>query len=367
VALPVAVEVAPPNAPRAQIAVMLAACSRAVADSSCVLAADVSEGGTLAVAIVTWNAADQVLVEVGLRQHGHAEWRSRSLSFGPRDELLERWRTVGFVVGILARGDAAADSTLPGKESAPRTEPAPASVASSAPAASKPSEPSGPSATASASAPSSSQGQSQSQKPEPSRRRERAPESSTETAGREADEETAPTSPASGLPIPAPAALDLGGASGPGLDSWRVGGVVRTRWPIERPLSALLTMRYLLLPSDTAAGLSGEWLTLAAGLAAVFGTSRADIALSVDARADYFRASASDLFGSGERQQSRWIAGVGSSIVGGWMFTRSLGLFLGGDVAYMFGTTNVEVRNHLVATDNSLRLALEGGVRVRLW
>jgi hypothetical protein len=103
--LPVAVEVAPANAPREQVTALLTACSRAVGDAECILAADAADGNTQAVAIVTWQSDGRATVEVGLRHEGKPEWRSRNVSFLPSDEPLERWRAVGFVVGMLARGE----------------------------------------------------------------------------------------------------------------------------------------------------------------------------------------------------------------------------------------------------------------------
>src|SRR5688500_17357593 len=102
--LPVAVEIAPPDAPKEHVAVLLSACSRAKRDGvECVLAADAPAGGSSAVAIITWQGGTRALVEVGLRREGRAEWRARSLDFAAaRDDVLERWRAVGLVVGTMA-------------------------------------------------------------------------------------------------------------------------------------------------------------------------------------------------------------------------------------------------------------------------
>src|SRR5688500_16331939 len=112
--LPVAVEIAPPDSPKESVAVLLAACTRAKRRGECVLAADVSGSGTSAVAIVTWQGNARALVEVGLRREGHPEWRTRTLEFDPnRDDLLERWRAVGFVVGTLANEEAPSSESEP--------------------------------------------------------------------------------------------------------------------------------------------------------------------------------------------------------------------------------------------------------------
>ena len=124
--LPVAVEIAPPDAPKEYVAVLLSACSRARRGGvECVLAADAPAGGSSAVAIITWQGNSRALVEVGLRREGRAEWRARSLDFAAaRDDVLERWRAVGLVVGTMANEQL--EAAQPAEAQA---EPAPAPVA----------------------------------------------------------------------------------------------------------------------------------------------------------------------------------------------------------------------------------------------
>src|SRR5690606_23022750 len=72
---PVAVELAPADAPREHVAVLRAACTRTKREVECVAAEEVDDRGASAVAIVTWQSEQRALVEVGLRRGGQPEWR----------------------------------------------------------------------------------------------------------------------------------------------------------------------------------------------------------------------------------------------------------------------------------------------------
>lgn len=310
--LPVAVEVAPPNAPREQLTALLGACSRAVADAECVLAADAAERGSQAVAIVTWQSDGRATVEVGLRREGKPEWRSRSVSFGEADEPIERWRAVGFVVGTLARGER------PGEPSASQTQAEPAP---------KPAEPT----------------------PKPA---EPAP-----TVAPRPKPAVAPTEPAH-------AALELGAVIGPGLDGLRTGGVLRTRWPLHDKLRSLVSVRYVERPSDDN-GLRGQWLTVAAGVGGVLGSAHSELSANLDARAEHFRTSV-DYLGRTDAD-SRWLPGVALGFAGAWMPMPSLGLYLAAEGAWMASYTPIRFRGQTVGEDGRLRATLDAGVRLRLW
>ena len=308
--LPVAVEVAPPNAPREQMAALLSACSRAVA-ADCVLAADAPAGGTQAVAIVTWQSDGSVTVEVGLRRDGKPEWRSRSVNFGAADEPIERWRAVGFVVGTLARGETPGE---PPAEDEPEAAPKP---------------------------------------PEPT---PKAPE---------AERVAPPPKPAVILPThPARAAVELGAVMGPGLDGLRAGAVLRTRWPLYEQLRSVAAFRYVVRPTDDR-GLRAQWLTLAAGVGGVLGNAHSELAAGLDVRAEYFHASAEYL--GRTASDGRWLPGVGLSVSGAWMPMPSLGLYLAAEGAWMASYTPIKVRGQSAGEDRALRAAVDGGIRVRLW
>lgn len=315
--LPVAVEVAPANPPREQVVALLGACSRAVADADCVLAADLSEGGSQAVAIVTWQSDGRAFVEVGARREGKPEWRSRTVTFGAEDEPIERWRAVGFVVGTLARGEA------PGEPEAKPAEPTPTSL---------PTAPESPAV-------------------EPPQRARAVP--------------VVPRALGNEPGHPALAAVELGAVVGPGMDGLRTGGVLRTRWPLHEPLRSLFALRYVERPADDN-GLRGQWLTVAAGAGAVLGTARAELGISLDARAEYFRASAEDAAGN-QGSDSRWLPGFGLGISGAWMPTPAFGLYLGAESAWMLSQTTLKVARRSAGHDRALRAAVDAGIRVRLW
>lgn len=331
--LPIAVEITPPDAPREHVMVLLAACGRASADAECLPAADVTASGSRAVAIVTWQGERRAVIEVGLRKEGRPVWRNRSIDFQTQDDLIERWRAIGFVVGTLSRPEVEVPDSEVNPAPEPRSKP---DIAE--PALKKESQPE-PQAKIT---------------PEPVRE-ERSINRSPRLGER-------PRRIASERP--SRAVLDLGGVVGPGLEGVRSGAVARARLRLFEPLTAVFAVRYLDRPvGDGSFG--GRWITTAAGVGSVLGADDLQLAASVDARAEFFHGRAED----GDRQDSagRWISGLGLGLNGGWMPSRALGFFLGADGAWMFGTTELRIGDESVATDSSLRFAVEGGVRLRLW
>jgi hypothetical protein len=108
---PVVIDLGVADAPRESIQVLVDACTQAAAETECHLVRDAPEGPYAAIAIVTWEAGDRIRVEVGVRRAQGAEWRSRELTFQPGDVELERYKSVGFVIGTLASAqDAEAGS-----------------------------------------------------------------------------------------------------------------------------------------------------------------------------------------------------------------------------------------------------------------
>lgn len=119
--LPIVVDVGLAEPPRDLLGVLLGACTQAAADSQCYLVSEAPEAPYRAIAIITWEREDRVRVEVGVRRTEGGEWRTRQLSFQPNDESLERFRSVGFVVGTLAR-----EAPEIGETTSPAAPPAPA-------------------------------------------------------------------------------------------------------------------------------------------------------------------------------------------------------------------------------------------------
>lgn len=102
-AAPVVIDMGMAEPADALVAPMIEACAKAVGDGDCHLVRDAPQGPYRAIAILTWEGTDKVRIEVGLRRdEGGTEWRTRALSFQPEDADIERFRSVGFVVGTLA-------------------------------------------------------------------------------------------------------------------------------------------------------------------------------------------------------------------------------------------------------------------------
>jgi len=134
--LPIAIDVGVTEPPRELATVLVESCTRAAADTSCYLVKEAPEGPYTALAVITWDRDDKVRIEVGLRREQGTEWRTRQLSFQPGDVAVERYRSVGFVIGALATAtkDEAPEATeAPPPEEPPK--PAPPVVA---PAPSRP-------------------------------------------------------------------------------------------------------------------------------------------------------------------------------------------------------------------------------------
>jgi hypothetical protein len=312
--LPVAVEIAPPDAPKEHVAVLLSACSRAKRDGvECLLAADAPAGGSSAVAIITWQGSSRALVEVGLRREGRPEWRSRSLDFAAaRDDVIERWRAVGLVVGTMANEQL--EEARPAEAQAepePEPEPAPAPTPVPLPRATEPGK------------------------------RQRA---------------TTRLEPAQGR-------IDLGAAVGPALAALRFGGLLRGELRLPDPLRIQLTARYLERPSGERQ-LRAQWITASLGLGVGFGSEQFEFGVAVDGRGEYFGARAEQQDDAEAR--TRWLSGIGLGATVAWMPSASLGLFVGGDSALMFGSTEIRIADDTLGQDGAVRYAGEAGVRFRL-
>jgi hypothetical protein len=102
------------------VASMVEACAKAVGDGGdCHLVRDAPQGPYRAIAILTWEGPDKVRIEVGLRRNDGTNWRTRALSFQPEDVEIERFRSVGFVVGTLATEEPPAAPPPPVEAPAP--------------------------------------------------------------------------------------------------------------------------------------------------------------------------------------------------------------------------------------------------------
>jgi hypothetical protein len=121
---PIVVDVGVAEPQRELATALLDACSQAAAGdgAECRLVRDAPNGPYTAIAIVTWEEGDRARVEVGLRRVPASEWRTRELTFQTADADVERYRSVGFVIGTLATA-ARDDSATPSRAAAANGEP----------------------------------------------------------------------------------------------------------------------------------------------------------------------------------------------------------------------------------------------------
>src|SRR6185503_13284012 len=118
-AAPVVIDMGIAEPAEVLVASMVEACAKAVGDGECHLVRDAPQGPYRAIAILTWDGPDKVRIEVGLRRDAGTEWRTRALTFQPEDAELERFRSVGFVVGTLATEEQPSPPPLPAVEPKP--------------------------------------------------------------------------------------------------------------------------------------------------------------------------------------------------------------------------------------------------------
>jgi hypothetical protein len=143
VSLVVSLDVLPADVPAEYAPAMVAACSDALAEGSCALAASLPESTQPeAVALVLWQGEGflQVTVRVG---RGGGQWTARALTFSERDSISERWTTVGLTVATLVGETRALDTKASGR--AATTPPAVAATGESAAPLSHPAPTVGPS------------------------------------------------------------------------------------------------------------------------------------------------------------------------------------------------------------------------------
>ena len=114
----------PADIPAEYAPAMVAACSDAIAEGSCAMAATLTESTRPdAVALVLWQGGEflQVTVRVG---RGNGRWLQRALAFSERDSITERFTTVGLTVATLV-----GETNLPAPNPEPVAGPPSVSVA----------------------------------------------------------------------------------------------------------------------------------------------------------------------------------------------------------------------------------------------
>lgn len=123
-AAPIVVEVYAPAPRPAELAALIAACSRAATPKECISSDTKSAEAPLGVAIVR-REGDRARIELGLRSAPSAEWSTRDLVFQPGDDELERYRAIGFAIGTLVAGQTEPPPSARAAEPEPDGDPEP--------------------------------------------------------------------------------------------------------------------------------------------------------------------------------------------------------------------------------------------------
>jgi hypothetical protein len=121
---PVVVEIYAPQPRPAELAVLLAACSRAATPHDCVSSDAKGADSPLGVAIVRRDG-DHARIELGLRSVASAQWSTRDLVFQAGDDELERYRAIGFAIGTLVARETEPPPPPPPAEQTPPPPPPP--------------------------------------------------------------------------------------------------------------------------------------------------------------------------------------------------------------------------------------------------
>jgi hypothetical protein len=98
----VAVQIAPALPAPALEQQLLAACNAGLEHGRCVPARAVADEKPHGIALVSWDGAARVSIEVGLANGDRPVWFARELHFTGSDPEVERWRAVGLTIASLS-------------------------------------------------------------------------------------------------------------------------------------------------------------------------------------------------------------------------------------------------------------------------
>ncbi|HYP98718.1 MAG TPA: hypothetical protein VER96_08590 [Polyangiaceae bacterium] len=364
----IVIEIAAPKVSESALSVLVSACSRAARDAECVLARNANEEQPAAVAIVTLQSEDKIRVEVGVRRGDHDSWRTKDFAFLASDEIMDRWRAVGFAIGTLAESNPS-----PEQETSERV--GPASPTSSTAARS---------AAAAATAPASSTSTSESATSAPSAAASSTAKSASPAkAAAPAAKAAAPAAkPADDIPLERPPAVDerarrtemfIGAAVifGPGLDTdppWRLGSALYldlapARMPVFFTVGGSAATRL----RSGSNGVTTRWfdVSLGGGVPLIGRLDASGLEFRVQALAEYFDAHASDI-DQESQTMSRWTLGVQGAFGGRVQIVPNLLLTAEVQAAGLTGETEVKVHGSPLGTSASFRYLGCAGLRVQL-
>jgi hypothetical protein len=306
----VVVEVAPADADRELVQVLVDSCNSAVPRGRCVLEdpSDTDSSTPRGVAIVSWQDGDNVRVEVGVQKQARDEWSSQDLSFRDQDEPEERWRAAGLAIGTLV-GEMRWET--------PAAEPTPVA-----------------------------ERQTRVRKVPPPRDR--------------ADVHAA------AQPSESRSWLDVGPIAGPALDdgTWRVGAFARGALGFANfPVFGALSASYQLRPSDAYVDIA--WTTVGAG--AGYAPSAAGSAFGVDLRLEgtwqYVRVSARDPISGASGSATSSVFGARAGGDATWTVARPVALLIGAELSVSSKPVDVRLRDEPIGTASRIQYALLGGAR----
>ena len=307
---PIVVEVYAPQPRPQELAVLIAACSRAAAPNECITSDVKSSEASLGVAIVRRDR-DRARIELGLRSAPSAEWSTRDLVFQPGDDELERYRAIGFAIG-----------TLVARQVEP---PRPAPVAEPEPPPPRPAEKA------------------------PPRELSRPVTSAASKRGRR-----------SGW-------VDVGGSVGVGLIPGppRAGGGARAAFELlPRSFFAVIEGDYSERLSDPALGV--RWLTLGAGVGHPLAPNLPSLGVDLRLLLAVQRVSVTAFEGVREASAARWKPGAVVALDSHWDFTPRFALVLSAETFIDPERTVVRSGGQTVAETPALGLSGFMGLRIKL-
>ncbi|HEX2674318.1 MAG TPA: hypothetical protein VHM25_25750, partial [Polyangiaceae bacterium] len=306
----IVIEIAAPKVSESALSVLVSACSRAARDAECVLARNANDEQPAAVAIVTLQSEDKIRVEVGVRKGDHDSWRTKDFAFLASDELMDRWRAVGFAIGTLAE-----TNPPPEQETSERLAPAASPSQRSAPpassSASPPASSSAPSSSAASSTPTNPSSSATSAKAAGTARTSKSSKPSSTQSSPSSSESSESSESDEGRPIetavPAHARarrtqVFIGAAMifGPGLEldpPWRLGSALYLDLaPVRMPVFFTVGGSAATRLRSGVYGLTTRWfdVSLGAGAPLLGHLDASGLEFRVQALAEYFDAHASD-------------------------------------------------------------------------
>jgi hypothetical protein len=332
---------------------LLSACTAAAATAECVLANSQAKPDVLA--LVFWREPGRVRIEVGSASR-KGSWATRDLEFGARDPAIERWRTAGYTVGLLA-AEALASEQPPssGERGAASSRDQPASE------------------TRGQTGGDTDTGKDSSGAVE-------AAKKSAVVEGASTPDEKAPSATASEPPGAADSvqpraaahrdaepyrwSLAGGGSLGQGLDSIRGGGFLRASRAFEGPF-ATVALAYS-VDTQPSQGVSAQWFTVSAGGGYEVTTPWFVLDLRGEVVAELLATRVDDSASGRSDSQSRWVGGLcaGAELVR--RIAGPVGVLVGVEATVRTNGTDVQVGDTIRTDAPVASVGALAGVRATL-